>query len=205
MSEQEKANEQQGHSELSQVYSALARETVPPELDRKILGIAEANKSQGLRKWSRPIAIAATITICFSLLLQLADEPQEPQFQSRGARSVMPEKSTPNLPAAVPSDKPGERAALPQLSEETAMPVPADAATGEMSMMEKTTTISDEAMPQTALDSGLSSSRCPAVSRENPESWWQCIAGLRAEGREEEAQAEQHLLDLAFPDFVPTK
>jgi hypothetical protein len=207
MSEHGKMSEQPDGSELSQVYSTLARETVPPELDRKILGIAEANKPGILRKWSRPIALAATITVCFSLLLQLTDSPREKQLESRGARSLAPEQSTLDLPAAMPIDERGETVAAPRAAEEKAVRVPADSTAGAsaLSRVDMTDAAGGSAEQLMAIGSALSGSPCPAESRERPGPWWQCIADLREKGMNEEADIEQRLLGQAFPDFILPK
>lgn len=196
MSEQRQLGEQE-RSKLSQAYSELASETVPPELDRKILDLAESEKPRIIRKWSTPIAIAATITICFSLMLELTEKPQEPAFESRGSRSAAPEQMLPALQPAALGNDPAKSVATPRVTEERATKAPAESLTDtrEMPMMEMS--------GATGTAPALAASLCPAASREKPDSWWLCIAELRGRGLDEQAAEEQRLLQQSFPDFAP--
>jgi len=70
-----------GKSDLADRYEKLAREEPPPELDAQIL--AAAREAAKVRRhefdprggWLKPVALAATILLSFSLILNLVIEP----------------------------------------------------------------------------------------------------------------------------------
>jgi hypothetical protein len=72
-----------GDSPLSRRYSELGDEQPPPELDRKILSsAAEASKVVPLerttRRWGASIAVAATVLLCVSIVVNLSIQPDGP-------------------------------------------------------------------------------------------------------------------------------
>ena len=64
------SNEPYNDDKVSQAYRSLADEKTPAHLDRKILEMAAAEAQQPRYSrwmaWSRPLAWAATITLCLS-------------------------------------------------------------------------------------------------------------------------------------------
>ncbi|MGI9199465.1 MAG: hypothetical protein ACR2QL_00300 [Woeseiaceae bacterium] len=64
---------------VSETYRSLASEKTPQHLDRKILQMAAEQSKRPLYSrwmaWSRPLAWAATITLCLAIALELAREP----------------------------------------------------------------------------------------------------------------------------------
>lgn len=191
------------HDELSRVYAELARESVPEELDRKILDLAVRKRTRKLSEWSKPIAIAATITICFALLPELTERSQQSPAGNRGSdyltapdalRSSLPEtakqQTAPEVAAAMaPAEK-----TLPTSREMVAHPNESGA--------------NDTVIPSLAIEAqadsaspDASASRCPVLARESPETWWQCIRELRERTMDAEADAEIELLSATFPKF----
>jgi len=71
-----------GQSPLSRRYRELGNEQPPPELDAKILGAARAESRvvplrRRLQRWAPAIAVAATLLICLSLVIEIALPPAE--------------------------------------------------------------------------------------------------------------------------------
>lgn len=64
---------------LSAAYRDLAAQTTPTELDRRVLDqAAAALRSRPLgrmRRWTRPLAWAATITLCAAIVLEISRMP----------------------------------------------------------------------------------------------------------------------------------
>lgn len=73
------SNEQDRDKRVSATYRELARERTPEHLDRKILAMAAKAAPRPAYSrwisWSRPVAWAATITLCLALVLELARQP----------------------------------------------------------------------------------------------------------------------------------
>lgn len=72
------SNEPYNDDKVSQAYRSLADEKTPVHLDRKILEMAAAEAQQPRYSrwmaWSRPLAWAATITLCLAITLELTRE-----------------------------------------------------------------------------------------------------------------------------------
>lgn len=73
------SNDRHQDERVSEAYRSLAEEKTPQHLDRKILQMAadQAKRPSYSRwiAWSRPLAWAATITLCLAITLELAREP----------------------------------------------------------------------------------------------------------------------------------
>ena len=73
------SNEPYDDAQVSSAYRSLANEKTPEHLDRKILEMAAAGAQQPRYSrwmaWSRPLAWAATITLCLAITLELIREP----------------------------------------------------------------------------------------------------------------------------------
>jgi len=74
-----------GDSPVSRTYAGLGDEGPPPELDARILAEAErAVKVQSLpvrknsRRWTIPLAVAATVMVSFSLVMSIVSEVEKP-------------------------------------------------------------------------------------------------------------------------------
>lgn len=197
MSERGTDKQQSEQHELSRVYAELARERVPEELDRKILDLAVRRKTRRLSEWSKPIAIAATIAICFALLPELVERTRLSPAGNRGGDSAAaPEALRSSLPETAEQQLvPAEKARFPRGSMATQ---PGESSAEHAAMPGLTNEAqADDTNPD------ASTSLCPAASRESPDTWWQCILALREAARDIEANAEIELLSAAFPGFAP--
>ena len=85
------SNDRHQDERVSAAYRSLADEKTPQHLDRKILQMAAAQAKRPSYSrwmaWSRPLAWAATITLCLAITLELAREPSlepglEPALES---------------------------------------------------------------------------------------------------------------------------
>lgn len=82
---------------VSDTYRSLANEQAPPALDRKVLEMAAA---AGKRRpyarwmsWTRPVAWAATITLCLAITLELSRDPSvispDPSYEVATPSSIV--------------------------------------------------------------------------------------------------------------------
>ena len=72
------SNDRHHDEQVSMAYRSLADEKTPPHLDDKILKMAATRAKQPVYArwivWSRPLAWAATITLCLAITLELTRE-----------------------------------------------------------------------------------------------------------------------------------
>lgn len=87
------SNDRHQDERVSRAYRSLADEKTPPHLDDKILKMAAAQAKPPVYArwivWSRPLAWAATITLCLAITLELTRE-----------QSVQPVLETPAIAAS---------------------------------------------------------------------------------------------------------
>jgi hypothetical protein len=73
------SNDRHNDEKVSETYKSLADERTPQHLDQKILQMAGAEVRRPLYsrwiRWTRPLAWAATITLCLAVTLELLREP----------------------------------------------------------------------------------------------------------------------------------
>jgi len=97
------SNDTDQDKRVSETYRSLAGEHAPPHLDRKVLEMAAAEKPRPLYarwvSWTRPIAWAATITLCLAITLELSRD----QSLSPAMPEVSPDTSLVQ-PAEAPKD-----------------------------------------------------------------------------------------------------
>jgi hypothetical protein len=87
-----------GESPLSRRYAELGDEQPPAELDRKILAsAAEASKVVPLerttRRWGASIAVAATVLLCVSIVVNLSIQPDGPLLDEAPPQVEFADKS----------------------------------------------------------------------------------------------------------------
>lgn len=198
MSEDGTTKEQRESGELSRAYSDLASETVPPALDEKVLGLAKAARPRIALKWNGPIAVAATVTICFALLLQLGEEPQYPENGSWSPDTAAGEQTATESPQAAN----GRNAAPATAPAQKLLTVPMQT-TAESAADSDLAGASREESALPEPDSNFAAPGCSDISRGDPQSWWQCVTELREAGLGEKADDELRLLIETFPDFAP--
>ena len=66
-----------GRSAVSKPYRAASDETAPPEMDAAVLRLAleAARRPPRLRRWRRPLAVAAVLVLSFGSLQLIREEP----------------------------------------------------------------------------------------------------------------------------------
>ena len=92
------SNDRHNDEIVSETYKSLADERTPQHLDQKILQMAGAEVRRPLYsrwiRWTRPLAWAATITLCLAITLELSREqtmePQLPMPAEEAAELVPP-------------------------------------------------------------------------------------------------------------------
>jgi hypothetical protein len=96
------SNDTDQDKRVSETYRSLAGEQAPPHLDRKVLEMAAAERPRPLYarwvSWTRPVAWAATITLCLAITLELSrDQTLRP---ATPAASLAPQAAAPKDVAA---------------------------------------------------------------------------------------------------------
>ena len=218
---------------VSAAYRDLGTPATPAELDQRILERAAAaarHRQPGLlQRWTRPLAWAATITICAAIVLEAGRTP-DPD-------GIMPPTPAPGLERATPPRDTGFAAPVENLADKAAsdpggpvaVPPPAEkarqraagsaktAAPAAMSELPEERGSSLEsarepqadtdaahalAMPAAAgLGNAVSLPACDAEQRADPDRWLACINDLEQRGDDEAASRERDLLAEAFPEF----
>jgi len=214
---------------LSRLYRSSATERTPTHLDARVL--AAARRGARTRYWTathwlRPMAWAATIGLCLAIVIELSTVPDE-AFDMPYAPP--PDSAKPGEPAALPIEAPASRSEEQpaaerdeQKSEYRILAVPAAAAEDEQpaapgnrqtqdpgvtSRMRAAPEIDSDVLAESAgiaAAAELSDSTatlCPAEDIAAPDKWLECIAGLEAEGRTDEAASERRRFDLKYPDY----
>jgi len=163
-------------SHVTRTYKEVASECAPEHLDRAILKqAADAARPRYLKSisWTRPMAWAATITLCVGLVLEITKAP-------------VPVSTESSLPAAQPAveRKRTAKMGMDLRQQDAVMPARAEAFA-----------LAD------APDQ--SSPACTEKDIATPESWLLCIEKLENAGRTEEANEQRALYEAAFPVDEP--
>ena len=216
---------------VSETYQAIADERAPEHLNRAILRDASnAARPRYLRSisWTRPLAWAATVTLCIALVLEVSDlpAPGPEALDGDGLKLELPQSGRDTAGIAA-DDAPSSRL------EES---IPASASftapqSVEMKAAAKQTAVEPE-LENRLLDAGrnepartreataafapservtlrsaigLSSVGlgCDETARATAETWYACIEELEASGFTDEAAQQGEALLQAFPDFTP--
>lgn len=216
------SNDRHPDERVSAAYKELASERTPRHLDQRVLAMAADAAKKPLYSrwmaWSRPVAWAATITLCLAITLELvrdpavdvaveanspASAPTVNEYQRGNDAAV--EKDLANRPGVasevfVPENREANRNKISAkeeigLSMKTA-PVRARAQDAQLM---SGAAMSDEA----AISDELATydSACPAAVRAVASDWLACILELEAAGREDASASERELLIDTFPDF----
>jgi len=107
-----------GESPLSRRYRALGDEEPPAEIDRRILADAAAASNvvpleRPTRRWGASIAVAATVLLCVSIVVNLSIQPEGPlSGEAPPAVEFADERPAPSFGVGAPS---GNAAQLEQL------------------------------------------------------------------------------------------
>jgi len=223
---------QSGHAEDEQVsrsYRDVATERAPRHLDSAVLaqaaGAARPRYARSLA-WTKPLAFAATIVLCVTIVLELTRTPQpdgaiapaerrtdaapaiEPAPVGEAGATVSAEepaapkrersedKLRNDAPAAAGAQGPQPAATL---DAEAFRPRDIDMLQQARETAKRQSGANPEARPQGLVDRAARS--CDADAIATPETWLECIGRLEESGRTAEAENEQRLLEAAFPDF----
>ena len=146
----------------------------PPHVDAAVRAAARrAARRRRASAWTLPAALAATVLVAFSLVVQVQ-------------RDGVP--SADDVPA--PADEPAAAAVLQE----------AAPATGSLPMADGSAEKS--ATPAVAAAAAPRASRSAAPLPGTPEDWLVRIEALEAAGRHEEAEAERRRLEEAYPGWL---
>lgn len=213
--------ENDGYRELSEAYRALAGEKAPTHLDRAVL--AEAASAAGaarpvrqLPAWLRPVAFVATAVLSLTIVLEVTRTNDQPppampaanetggmaprqnvdRVVPDGARKEEAQDSVPASDLSAAADAGGrlqraDREARQLIPEDSSAELPSAAPAAPDAAADRASA---------AADSGRF---CSPRQSSSVESWWACIEQLRRAGNAEAADAEQALMQTAFPDFAP--
>ncbi len=196
----EEQNRPEPHGEVdplvTRTYQEVPSEPAPEYLDRAVLKrAADAARPRYLKSisWTRPMAWAATITLCVSLVLEITKVPPgriEAPASTLVKSELAPAKT--NAPRTM-------------VEEEREVPVERKRA-GKMRMDLRQ---QDAALPASAEASSLADSPDPALPAcseteiATAESWLLCIERLEDAGRNVEADEQSALYEAAFPPLEP--
>jgi len=166
---------------LRATYRYGARQQVPTHLDDAVMRNARADvrNDSGWRwftAWRRPVAFIATAGLSLAIVLEMSE------LEVFEQRSI----AVPELPQDFATEAAESPARIRQIGETANQ-----RALGESADIRQLT-----------LPTG-DNSLCTDDQVKTPESWFACIALLRADGFHEDAQAELDRLLLAYPGFTP--
>lgn len=199
----------QDNKRVSDAYREMAGEVTPAKLDEQILAMAtrEARSRYGLaRAWVRPLAWAATIGISLAFMLELTWFADAPTGSPAPAPAVFDERARQDAEVMKAKQESSLNHAIAEQADEPAAAAPAAAPEASpLRAAEKQARGRAEAVQQDALASfAISEDRdqaCDDAARGEAESWYECIAALREQGRDRQAAQELEALLQAFPDF----
>ena len=196
---------------LTQHYRELESLEPPPELDRKILGIArQAALGAPARphRWYYPLAAAAVLVFAVATTLHVErerpDAEMSPTASVRG--EIKPAVPAESKPAAAPPAKSADSAGeeTPRFAPD---PQAAAAASRAEALRSEARASADQAKPMSAQSRAAGAPRPapPAVEAgaapENPDRWLERIAELRSRGRHAEADRELAAFRKAYPNY----
>jgi hypothetical protein len=186
---------------VTRTYKEVASEIAPEHLDKAVLKqAADAARPRYLKSisWTRPMAWAATITLCVGLVLEITKEPPPPsraEFTSQAGRV-----EATALTLSKPEMAPVKARAPRSLMEEGEAPVERKRA-GKMStdFRGQATVMPASAEVFSRADAPQALSACSEAEIAKPESWLLCIERLEDAGRVVEATEQRALYEAAFP------
>jgi len=150
--------------------------TPPPHVDAAVRAAARrAARRRRASAWTLPVALAATVLVAFSIVVQ-----------------VQREGAVPAADEAAPAAEPAAATALQEAAPAPpAAPSPVADATAEKSASQvEATAAAPRALRSTAQEAGT------------PEEWLARIEALEAAGRHDEAEAERQRLEEAYPGWL---
>lgn len=194
-------------SRLSDAYRELQDEHAPRHLDEEIMNMAarEARTPYGaLRAWTRPVAWAAMIGLCLTVVLELTRIDNDAALPPTESRLQEPVPAPRAMPASAPAalDAAGSEKSLLKQRRISGKAEPAMATLPAPVAEQDLTTVAAEQTQQAAVPGETQGGNaCDAAARETPESWYDCIRRLWDTGQDDAAEIELQALREFFPDF----
>ncbi len=211
---------------VSAAYRDGADEQSPAALDAKILAEArQAVRRKPYPMWLRPVAWAATIALSLGIVLEMSQQPPVPVDAISPAPSIRQEftpkdqdvlKDAADLAATRDGDNRPDRfesrmrrqaaGGQPEIPAEKQLPEsvstnfaadPAFEADLAESELQKSGASSKELKRESAAEQA-----CHEDERAEAADWLACIADLRQQGRDDDANMEREQFRLEFPGYV---
>lgn len=214
--------ENDGYQELSEAYRALASEKAPAHLDRAVLAEAAcaAGTARPVRRlpgWLRPLAFVATAVLSLAIVLEVTRTNDQPSTAVPAANETGGMAPRQNVERMAPEGARNEEAQDPAPASDLSSAAPDAGGRLQRADREARRLIPEDSSAElpsaapAALDAaadGASTAAepgrfCTSRQSSSAESWWACIDQLRRAGDAEAADAEQALMQTAFPDFAP--
>ncbi len=173
----------EGLEPIAQAYKRLGEGEPPAAVDAAVRARArEAARRRRAPAWTLPAALAATVLIAFSLVLNLQQDENATLPQERPSRDEPAAAAT--MQDAAPAAPP---AAAPAVT-----PAGAPMADGPAQNSTARAAATAEELAVAPL----------SASEETPEEWLERIEALEAAGRQDEARAELQRLEAAHPGWL---
>ncbi len=221
---------------VTRTYKAVANELAPEHLNKAVLKqAANAARPRYLRSvsWTRPMAWAATITLCVALVLEVTNAPvpeiadivlPSGRLDAPAPKLNRPDlvKAEARLEAMQEAVAPAERKRVAKMSKDLRQQTATKPASAEEFSMQDEDMLSqaketaaletgdinelDQALGATAFAAGSPSPTEPACSETEvakPDSWLLCIKKLEDAGRMIQANEQRALYDAAYPAAEP--
>ena len=168
---------------VSAEYRAMATESVPEWLDKKVLRNAATVTSNTafaaiFSRWLRPLVFVATAGLSLALILELSQVPgiyDSAEFDGLA-------------PTADQSDNRARTDGAEALSR---------------AVENSGKRLQDLRLSTDAVQANTANRSCSEQESIDPVTWWLCIEGLQESGRAADALSELALLKAGFPDFSP--
>lgn len=206
---------------LLRVYERTRSGEPPPRLDAAIL--AEARRAlharTATRRWWVPLAVAATVLLAVSLVIEVGREPAAPQHDTVPIETT--EQAAKEAPPARPPEPPAAPTpAIAPTRQQAQPPPPAPAARRAEPVAppaeeaQETRTLQErEGAPAVQPEAAAARAAAPAAaavtyaadeagSLPTPEDWLARIEALEAEGRHADAKRERTRLEQAYPGWL---
>ncbi len=165
---------------LRRLYEAVATEQTSASLDAAVLSEArQALKSRTTRRWTQPLAMAASTVLCVGLAYQLVSEPE------RGDSIVYPAESSSTAVHKAAVESRARKLGGPQREKAGAAAAPFDDGI-------------PDALPDPDVRTDEPTSCSPEL-RLDPADWLSCIQALESMGQTEQATVERASLLRQYP------
>ena len=181
-------------NEVSAAYQAVADESAPAHLDRRVLRQAAAAGSKWFEKYSfsflRPITFVATLGLSLAIVLQFSDTWLADAPGSLG-------------PVAEETDlAPPPASAIAAAAEASAEHIDQQSQHGSAVMSQESLNRKPPIIAGAEVQRTEAARFCEEAQSESADKWWDCIVQLELDGRGDAFASERELFIRTFPDFV---